>query len=1527
LSSHSFRAKWPPRDQWRAGAGRGGGGWVNSNANRLEAMGWQSSSSEIAIVLRSVSVYTGRPQRCISVRDEFSAKTIRTLAARVGYHCSNPTCVRSTSGPALDEAGTVNIGVGAHIAAADIGGKRYDARMSSSERSSGNNGIWLCQNCSKLIDSDEDRYTVALLHQWKVDAIQRTRDAIASGRPLGAVKPSDSIDAADEAFLSGLDLPSADAVDTVRTRLRAATQNDIGAFRAERGRPARTIVLTLRLEGNTTAQVTLESVGRLTTLAEPVAVIAPGGTGKSTTLVQLAECMSAEDNPIPLLVPLGEWSDRQEDFFDFTLRRNAFGTFRRQHLMQLAYQGRLALLLDGWNELTPEARLRATHDLTALHREYPQLGVVISSRRQALPIVGPVIAIEALSQDQQMELARAARGEEGIEFLDQAWRTSGVRELVAIPLYLNALLTLESGAAFPETKEAVLRMFARHNEAAPDKVERLQRDTLGQHTAMLVGLAAEANRSANTVISNTNANRTVATILRQLSEDGQIGAPPHPHVIIDGLVGAHLLVRSPGADGAVSFQHQLFQEWYAASEVEDLMTSALRSADACERLREGVLNQPSWEESILFACDRLSRASEGGTRAVAAAIGETLGIDPLLAAAMLDRAADAVWQLLRDRVLSFVGRWHMPGTFDRAARFMIASGKSEFADVVWPLATNTDHQIQYQTFRSADRFRPSVLGPDRVERLRTLPAEQRRLALTEIASNSGLDGMELAASLAATDPDPEVVVHVVESLAFRRGDRHVNLILRAAPDGVWNALGKVGYPDHLTDPQLDARLAAAREAARSTETDPLHLLYLIADAKPADAEAQIVQLLAAGEVGSKDMNFERAIARIYPVFPGAVAAGLVERIASNLPLPYRTSDYLNDAPLLDVGPVAEASLDPSTPRDRLNAAAAVIGPVTVAALFEQLFAIDGQIQALNRYDEQLSNSRGRLVGALTGTRQNVFVAVLVANARGNDPQRIKLLADLLAGHGGTNGDSRRPINAVHRADLLAVINIWLEALLTAPRLERHAASVVARAVGRLAFAELAEPLYALLERDVADYEASRKARLEARGQGRPVEIGYGRVYANALAAMHEASAVAVLTRSLGDLRWGIDAAGALLEIWSVDHPPEEKRGFGSWTDYSQHLSRRAERAAGVPPSCDFAEAIFEVVRTLGKPAKADAEQQHALALAGIGLALPHGAKRREIDALLALPQPITHKRPLLTAAARAGEIIPASFLTEGLRNLLAAAQTQRWRLEENSGELMGWIDLFPFSDNPEGVHDAIALLPDARRRPRELRRLLVTVPQGPAGQALTTLERLAMNDPAFLREFEWLNAALTLGSEAAAMAVLNHLCADQIPVGDGFRLSRALTSSARAFDNVRAAMIGRYRALPPGDVRRVFEMAMNDLTNEDVFWALFDGHVHAQHPFRGVAHALRNLAIGRRPSREWVGAVEEFGQPLAELRAKLFAMLPVNDARAQLAKQCLIAIEELRDEAGRVSSEPRHPDIATGRAWPPEAQEPSYLAV
>lgn len=101
------------------------------------------------------------------MRDNFTKIDKDRLAARVGHKCSNPNCRKITMGPSSNGMTAINVGVAAHVTAADSGGKRFDSNQSSEERKSVKNGIWLCQTCAKLIDSDENKYNIYLLNGWK----------------------------------------------------------------------------------------------------------------------------------------------------------------------------------------------------------------------------------------------------------------------------------------------------------------------------------------------------------------------------------------------------------------------------------------------------------------------------------------------------------------------------------------------------------------------------------------------------------------------------------------------------------------------------------------------------------------------------------------------------------------------------------------------------------------------------------------------------------------------------------------------------------------------------------------------------------------------------------------------------------------------------------------------------------------------------------------------------------------------------------------------------------------------------------------------------------------------------------------------------------------------------------------------------------------------------------------------------------------------------------------------------------------
>lgn len=118
-------------------------------------------------------------------RDDFSKSVVRALQERAGNHCANPKCRCLTSGPNDAPHKASRIGVAAHVTAAAAGGPRYESARTPEDRRSIENGIWLCQNCARLIDVDPANYSVELLLGWRESAELWARDQIEGGRGFG----------------------------------------------------------------------------------------------------------------------------------------------------------------------------------------------------------------------------------------------------------------------------------------------------------------------------------------------------------------------------------------------------------------------------------------------------------------------------------------------------------------------------------------------------------------------------------------------------------------------------------------------------------------------------------------------------------------------------------------------------------------------------------------------------------------------------------------------------------------------------------------------------------------------------------------------------------------------------------------------------------------------------------------------------------------------------------------------------------------------------------------------------------------------------------------------------------------------------------------------------------------------------------------------------------------------------------------------------------------------------------------------
>jgi hypothetical protein len=938
------------------------------------------------------------------VRDDFTKRTITEIAKGVAYRCSNPECRRPTLGANAAQDGTIIIGVAAHIYAASPGGPRYNAAQTSEARRNKENGLWLCQNCGRLVDADPNRFTVEEMAKWKHDAQARAfRELVApdAARAEEATRVGAAI-AVD-------DRPVDSAFDIVFERVHASAIMDLATHKRGPLWSGAAVELTLRIDGDSAApSFSIGKVPLAIEVAPDVTIVASPGTGKTTTLLQLAGHALTRHSIVPLYFRLGDWSAGTTGLLASLRQRAAFRSISADEIGVVAQRGRLLLLLDGWNELAPDAHKRLRVEIGQIRRDWPDLRIVVTTRRQALdvPISGPRIEIEPLSEDQQISIASALYGTAGTKLVDNAWRTPGVRALIATPLYLSALLSGGAQGAMPNTKEAVLRLFVQQHEKAGDHAEALHSALLGCHTNILTELASHLNAIGATTMSETDARRIVTTTAARLREQGQIGAPLEPVIVLEALTSHHTLMRS---GGGIAFQHQQFQEWYASHRVTGLMQAAARG-DAGPRvqLRAAILDQPGWEESVLFATERLSREKAGG-EIVAQALRLALPIDPMLAAEMIYRAASDVWDLVGADMVAFAERWHRPGAVDRAVRFMIITGRPEFAPQIWPLASSSNRQTLIPTLCIAPRFRPRVLGPDLQTRIAELSEEPRKNLLGLIAGESGVDGMDLAVELAKVDPSPKVQADVVQHLQFRLAERHVVALLSVAHEETWELVATRAYADDIQDAEIAEKLRTIRMATLDRATEPSERLSLLLQ-QPADDSGRDEAIAAAIANPQFGVN-DRQNGSLYAAqqrAPQAVLQGLRQRLEAGLELPYHGGELLLNLDVTDEGPIVDSILDVSRENRDLNAASVMAGPKTIDALIEKFLTCAQALRAA-RNDRALGEERRRLEDRIRGTRAPIFAAAILRKADSDDLGAILSLALLLADHGAEHEDRKVPL--------------------------------------------------------------------------------------------------------------------------------------------------------------------------------------------------------------------------------------------------------------------------------------------------------------------------------------------------------------------------------------------------------------------------------------------------------------------------------------------------------------------------------------
>ena len=1429
-------------------------------------------------------------------RDDFTAPTKKRLAGRAGHRCSNPDCQAPTIGPQPAGTGIINLGEAAHITAAAPGGPRYDDSLSPEQRRDDANGIWLCANHAKAVDSDQKQFTTNLLKSWKSTAEKRAfEELMGRGRPHA--------------------IPLVDSIAEVRTKALAAAQKYNASFTQGPRWPSHPVKLNLRLVRDTHHEsFDADTLAEATASFNRLVILAPPGTGKSTSLLQTVQAVCERRRVPAVFVPLGEWSASSKSLIEFVLAAPSFASCKRNDLDALASEGELLLALDGWNELDQSSRKKASAEISGLRRGFPDLGFIVSTRRQALdvPIGGIQVEIDLLTEEQQLEIARAARGEYGPVLLDKAWRTPGVRELVEIPLYCRALLSSTGNGDLPQTKEELLRHFIRELEAAPEPAEELRSVLSGRHGDLLTALAVEATIQANTSITDARARAVVNDAETVLIDAGQLTIRVEPMVVLDTLVAHHTLVRGAGPAGDVAFQHQQIQEWYASNEVEALMCQAAGGLkDANESLRRRVLDNREWEEPIFFAVERLSRTGPDGAAAVASAIAAALAIDPMLAAEMVFRSSDQAWTLVGPAVADLAKRWHSPGAVDRAFGFMVRTGRPDFADALRKVVEAGDRNARIEAIRAAPRFRTASLGVNAGAWVATLPEDAREEVLSEIAMKGDITALEFATAIAEADTTISVRVEVIEALAFRQANRLAARVLSSSPDEVWRTIASKRYPEQLDDPEIDRRLATERANIAKEGQDPLTRLRHAAEVTD-DLTEVVSKAIADPAFPARDQHAAQVVSAALRTQATGVLNGLVKRLAARLEIPFGLDDELRASAMqFDDGPIVEVVLDPATLRNVGHSCSALIGPTTVSRLLDEYLSVCTRLQRGNQAAKEDVDRRTALMDLITSTRPSSFAAAVISRGPPEGPFGTGVMADLFARHGNGDGKVRLPLAEDKRQALVAIFQQSAETLLAIEPPPRHDFGELARAIGRLGSPELLPALERMLDRDLG---ALREQ------QHRPgVRYLFTNQYSRALEEIGTPEVVPILTARLTEVDFGFAAALVLKHLADRENGRSDQTSTARWPNFAAAAQRRLEKADAKPESdAPPADAIFNAVARLRREGSTDREKQLALSVAKVGVMLPHADHREDIDALLQMPYR-AERLGLLLALVSDGETVSADMVLAGIQEFFEAAKTAAWMLQQNLFELEEWLALLPFSDRPEIIVETVGGLADQVRHPRNLHRLLSALAHAP-GPAHRILLELAERDASFYGEHEWLQALKARRDLAAVEALFDLVAGGKITGGrgsiDAWSLARELAGQKDGRPGLHA-VLRHYARNGVGAARPVALMALAEAPTADDLLLMIDLYVADRKPFDGtMGQMVRKLALAEQAHEDWRGAYELVPEQLNGLRKQLFAMTAADSPAALLASACLDTIGAIRDEYGAPKDECRHPDIASDRPWP-----------
>jgi hypothetical protein len=282
-----------------------------------------------------------------------------------------------------------------------------------------------------------------------------------------------------------------------------------------------------------------------------------------------------------------------------------------------------------------------------------------------------------------------------------------------------------------------------------------------------------------------------------------------------------------------------------------------------------------------------------------------------------------------------------------------------------------------------------------------------------------------------------------------------------------------------------------------------------------------------------------------------------------------------------------------------------------------------------------------------------------------------------------------------------------------------------------------------------------------------------------------------------------------------------------------------------------------------------------------------------------------------------GENISIEMVKSGVAELFEAAKTQPWILSQGGGwELKEWLRLLPFASPPAEALNVVRGLPDDQRSVGYLEEMISGFGTAPGDDAEAVLFQLAELDPKLYANYAWRAAAISRGTLSAARRFvgLAALGAFEGQGTDRWHIARELAGLIVEHPELRPQV---YQLLGDGAATPGFALlaqAVAEAPDAEGLLLLVKVEIDQKRSFI-TWRTTEQVVTERTPSENWKGAYDIVPVPAAELRKKLLGMTS-DGGPADVAARCLNQIDKIRDEYGTPDSEPRHPDLGSGKRWP-----------